>query len=260
MSDLSKISIGIRTFLRDPQLFQAIDGIRCNLPELSIIVADCGEMTEQKDGFYADLEREGHIHIDLPYDSGFGCMSNAIIDALDRDFLLIGSDDFCFSSVEVREGIEKLQEVLDLNPDIDIASGRVNNRSYEFDLIDKGDEVTEVPIKYNVHGPIFPWFIDCDLTVNYSLFRKRVFEKVRWESDIKIGSGEHGAQAIKIKRAGFRTVFVPTVNINEQDVKNSPRYNLYRRRALDPGRLAFDRIGVKKYTMGNGVVDYDAKH
>lgn len=250
------IAIGIRTFLRDEHLYNAIRGIQENLPGAQMIIADCGEHNEEKEGVYADLERAGHKTIQLNFDSGFGAMSNAIVDALDRKYLLIGSDDFCFSPIEVREGIEKLQQVLELCPDVDIASGRVNNRPYEFDLIDKGDEVTEVPIKYNVHGPIFPWFIDCDLTVNYSLFRKRVFEKVRWESDIRIGGGEHGAQAIKIKRANFRTVFVPGVNINEQEVKNSPRYNLYRRRALDPGRLAFDRIGVKKYILGSGIVDF----
>ena len=252
------ISIGVKPFLRDPQLFHTIQSIRTNLPGAQMIICDCGDHSEEKEGIFADLERDGHKTIQLDFDSGFGAMGNAIVDALDRDFLLIGSDDFEFGPVEVREGIEKLQEVLTLNPDIDIASGRVNNRPYEFDLIDEGDKVTEVPVRYNVHDPIFPWYQQADLTVNYFLARKEVFQKVRWDNDVKIGGGEHGSFFVDCKRSGVKTVYVTGVNINEQQVKNSPRYNLYRRRAMDPARPCFDRRGIKKYVMGNGQVDYDA--
>jgi hypothetical protein len=211
-------------------------------------------MTEEKDSYYAELEREGHVHIDLPFDAGFGAMSNAIVDALDRKYLLIGSDDFEFQSVEVQKGIERLQQVLDLCSDVDIASGRVNNRPYEFNLVDEGDVVIEIPVKIDPEV----WYQQVDLTVNYSLIRREVFQKVRWESDVKIGGAEHGAQFVKLKRAGFKTVFVPGVNINESQIRSSARYNMYRRRALDPARPCFDRIGVKKYVLGSGVVDYDA--
>lgn len=250
------IAIGIRTFLRDDHMYNAVQGIRTNLPGAKIIIADCGEMVEQKDGFYADLERGGHKHIDLPFDSGFGAMSNAIVDALDRPYLLVGSDDFDFSPIEVREGIEKLLSVLDLDSDVDIASGRVNNQPYEFDLIEKDGVVTEKLVNSTLRG-ITPWFVECDLTVNYSLIRKGVFRKVRWDDDVKIGGGEHGSFFVDCKRAGFRTVYVPGVNVNEQQVRNSPRYNLYRRRALDLTRPCFQKRGILKYVMGNGVTDYE---
>jgi hypothetical protein len=253
------ISIGIKTFLRDPQLFNAIESIRTNLSGAQMIIVDCGEMTEEKEGIYADLEREGHQTIQLPFDAGFGSMSNAITDAVKRQYLLIGSDDFDFSTQEVRIGIAKLKEVLDLCSDVDIASGRVNNRPYEFDLIDDGDKITEVPVKINWHGPIFPWYVQCDLTVNYGLFRKLVFEKVRWDDDVKIGGAEHGAQFVKLKRAGFKTVFVPNVNINEQKICSSERYKQFRNRANNLERPCFDRIGVRRYILGDGRIDYDKR-
>lgn len=248
------ISIGVKTFLRDEHLFNTIQAVRTNLPGAQMIIADCGEMTEQKDGLYAELTREGHVHIDLPFDAGFGAMSNAIADALQRPYLLVGSDDFDFSTDDAVRGIRRLQDVLDYHAEIDIASGRVNNNPYEFNLIDDGDTVTEVPVLID---PAI-WYQYVDLTVNYSLFRREVFDKVRWESDIKIGGAEHGAQFVKLKRAGFKTVFVNDVNINEQTTPSSPRYRLYRLRAMDLARPCFDRIGVKKYVLGNGVVDYDA--
>lgn len=256
------ISIGIKTFLRDPHLYNTIQAIRENLPGAQMIIADCGEPSEEKDGIFADLEREGHKTIQLDFDAGFGAMSCAIANSLQRSYLLVGSDDFDFSTPEAREGIEKLEFTLLTNSDFNIASGRVNNNPYEFFLKEKDGIITEVDALMDkpnywegvpcglVHGVV-------DLTVNYSLIRKEVFQKVMWDADVKIGGGEHAAFFIDCKRAGFKTVYVNGVNINEQQVRNSPRYNMYRRRAMDPARPCFVRRGIKKYVCGNGVVDYD---
>src|SRR6266478_9107019 len=107
MSTLKDISIGIKTFLRDDKLFHTVASIRRTMPNANMIIADDGEMTEEKDGIYADLEREGHKVIRMPFDSGFGKKSNAITASLARDFLLVGSDDFNFSPPNVKLGIEK---------------------------------------------------------------------------------------------------------------------------------------------------------
>jgi hypothetical protein len=255
-----KISIGIKTFLRDEQLFNTIHAIQDNLSNAKMIIADCGDCTEEKDGVYADLAREGHHTIQLPFDAGFGAMSNAIVDVLDRPYLLIGSDDFDFSTEDVRQGIELLQAVLDDYPYIDIASGRVNNNPYEFELLDEGHTVTEFPLDFiDKHRIQYLRYVKCDLTVNYSLIHEDVFDKVRWDSDVKIGGAEHGAQFIKYKRAGFKTVYVPNVNINEQMIPSSSRYRQFRARANSPERPCFDRIGVRKYILGNGRIDYQEK-
>jgi len=247
------ISIGIKTFLRDSQLFNTIQAIRTNLPGAQMLIADCGDPSEEKDGIYADLERAGHKTIQLDYDAGFGAMSNAIADAAQRPYLLVGSDDFDFSTTDATRGIWRLQDLLNYHSEIDIASGRVNNKPYEFNLNDEGDTITEVPVSVD---PTI-WYQYVDLTVNYSMIRKGVFEKVRWDADVKIGGGEHGAFFIDCKRAGFRTVWVNDVNITEQAVRNSGRYRLYRNRAANPERPCFTRRGIRKYVCGNGQVDYD---
>jgi hypothetical protein len=255
-----KISIGIKTFLRDEQLFNTIHAIQDNLSNAKMIIADCGDHTEEKDGVYADLAREGHHTIQLPFDAGFGAMSNAIADVLDRPYLLIGSDDFDFSTQDVRQGIKLLQEVLDDYPYVDIASGRVNNNPYEFELLDEGHTVTELPLDFiDKHRIQYLRYVKCDLTVNYSLIHEDVFDKVRWDDDVKIGQGEHGAFFVDCKRAGLVTVYVPGANINEQLVRNSARYNEYRNRARSPERACFVKRGIKKYVLGNGIIDYQEK-
>lgn len=255
MSGLYQVAIGIKTFLRDAQLFETIQAIQETMPEVMMIVADCGEMTEEKDGVYADLERQGHKTVVLPFDAGFGAMSNAIVNELIRPYLLIGSDDFDFRPRYVRHGIEQLVEVLDLNDSKSIASGRVNNRPYEFWLHEGGGTVIETPIDpVEPNAPI--WYCECDLTVNYSLIHHRVFESVCWDEDVKIGGGEHGAFFVDCKRAGFHTVYVPGVNIYEQTLPSSDRYKKFRSRARSPERPCFDKRGITEYIMGNGVTDY----
>jgi hypothetical protein len=256
MPDLSKVAIGIKTLLRDEALFVAIQGIRDTMPEAQMIIADDGEMTEEKDGIYADLIREGHKIIVCPFDSGFGYKSNKIAEALDRPYLLIGSDDFDFRPPSVRKGIEKMLDVLE-STDIDIVGGRCG-WPYEFTLEDRGDTVIEHPLRAPI-SPEIPWYIECDLTVNYKLIKKHVFEKVKWIDSVRIGGGEHGFWFLQVKRAGFKVAWVPGAEIQEQKNVNSPRYWQYRSRSSDSARPCFDAIGVRKYVLGNGQIDYEAK-
>lgn len=272
MNDFSRISIGIKTFLRDFKLFRAIDGIRRNLPGAQMIIADDGEHTEEKDGLYAELIREGHKVFILPFDSGFGVKSNRILDSLDREFLLVGSDDFDFAPPSVALGIQKMVDVFDRNWGLRVLSGRVANRgSYEFHLDDQGDVVRELPVhSWDVE---YGQYVPCDLTVNYSLIRRQVFWRpafvrkpsdlgwertnIRFDDEVKIGGGEHGAFFLDLKRAGYKVGWVPGVEISEQTGEDSPRYRDFRNRARVVGRPCFDKRGIKRWVLGNGQVDYN---
>lgn len=256
MVDLSKVSIGVKTFLRDAHLRDAIAGIQANLPSCEIVIADDGypSLSKEKTDLYTQLSRDGHLVSCHPFDSGFGYKSNWIAQHFRRDYLLVASDDFDFHPPEVVRGIEKLVDVLD-HTDTDIASGRVNNWPYEFDLEDLGDKIIEHPTKVP-EGPEVPWFIQCDLTVNYSLMKRRVFEKVGWDDEAKIGQGEHGSFFVDCKRSGFKTVYVPRVSIFTQRLRDPEEYKPYRRRALSPERSCFKKRGIKTYILGNGQVDY----
>jgi hypothetical protein len=256
--DFSRISIGIKTILRDEKLFRAIDGIRRTMPGAQMIIADDGEHTEEKDGLYAELIREGHKVILCPYDSGFGYKSNEIVRVLDREFLLTGSDDFDFSPPSVALGIEKMLGVLDRNQELSVVSGRVNERSYEYFLFENAAgyvfetaPLTDLSLPFEYH--------DVDLTVNYSLVRKEVFQRVHWDNDQKIGNGEHGAWFFDLQRAGLKVGYVPGVNINQQEGLDSDRYRTLRARARNPERSCFVKRGIKKYVLSSGQIDYEEK-
>jgi hypothetical protein len=255
MSDLSEVSIGIKTLLRDAKLFNTISAIQRTMPEAKMIIADDGEMTEEKDGIYADLVKEGHTVIICPFDSGFGYKSNRIADSLDRRYLLIGSDDFDFNPPFVRKGIEMMLDVLKYaEPKVDIASGRVGQHgAYEFDLEDLGDTIIEHRVQ--IPEPP-PWFVRCDLTVNYNLVRAEVLNDVRWDEGIPIGGGEHGALYTDVKRYGYKVAYVPGVYIEEQKGEDSSRYRQMRMRSNNKDRPCFTKRGIRKYILGNGRIDY----
>src|ERR1700684_2170150 len=103
----SKISILIRTFLRDEKLFNCINGIDRTMPEAQMIIVDCGEGSEAKTVIYDGMKSYGHKIVRLPFDSGLGAMSNAGVAVLERPYLLIASDDFDFDE-KAAEGVHQL--------------------------------------------------------------------------------------------------------------------------------------------------------
>ena len=260
-ADLSKVSILLKTFLRDNYLYEAVAGIERVMPEAQIIVVDDGEQNPKKLELYRRLEALGHVIILLVFDSGFGKKSNEGAAACKRPYLLIGSDDFDFNHAYVRQGVEKLVAVLDgAPPMVDVASGRVNGYPYEGWLDEKDGRVVERYIKFNQpkHANGVEYHL-CNLTVNYSLIRSNILGpgKIQWDDDIKIGGGEHGAQFIKLQRAGHLVAYVPGVNIKEQEPKpTDPRYAMFRMRAgQQPDRPALKRLGVNEYVLFSGGVE-----
>jgi len=262
MLNLSDVSILLKTFFRNDKLFNSISAIRKNTPEIHMIIVDDGEQSKGKDEIYADLIREGHTVIVLPFDSGFGRKSNAAtgINALVRPLLLISSDDFNHNPPSFKSGVEKMLEVLNKNPELSIVSGRLANRGqYEFHLLERQPgEIYEQPIQHFL-TQYHDGYIPCDVTVNYSLIRKEVFEKVRFDDEEIIGEGGHGAFFYDVKKVGLKVGWVPGVEISEQTGRDSYRYRQFRARACGPSRKCFEKRNIRRWVLGSGQVDYEAK-
>lgn len=266
--DLSRVTILVKTLLRDQHLYEAVDGIRRNMPEVKILVVDDGDsVLDEKQRWVKSFVEAGGNYVKRPFDSGFGHKSNMAIHYCDTPYLLIASDDFDFMPREARHGIEMLTTVLDNVPDAAIASGRVNGCDYQFYLNDRGTEVYEIPFSRRGPGvgPLYAEGIEyyyVDLTVNYSLIRKSILgfdeKQVHWDDDVKIGGGEHGAFFVDVKRAGHKVVWVPGVEIREQRGKGrDPRYHGMRKRAGSPERPCFVRRGILRY--GDDYISPDYK-
>lgn len=251
---LSNVTVLIKTFLRDGYLVRCIAGIQKTLKEVKIVIVDDGDDSREKVRLRSRLSAIDVYHW-LPKDSGFGAKSNAAIPYYDRPYVLIGSDDFDFDDPTVRKGIERMVTVLDNAPEIGVASGRVNNKPYEM-LLELGPDWAKAKPGYRGSGRLKGVeFQFCDLTVNYSLIRREVFDKVKWDGDVKIGGGEHGAFFIDVKRAGWKVAVVSGVSIKELPDNNSWRHRDYlamRARARHPGRPCYIRRGINHFITSSG--------
>lgn len=255
---LSKVSVMVKTFLRDGYLLACLQGLERNFRDCKYVIVDDGWSTPEKVFKYAELNAMGHSCTVMPFDSGFGAKANRAIEYCDRPYVLIGSDDFDFSDPRVRPGINKMTQVLDHNPSIGVVSGRVDGRPYEFCWAEEPGQLREVRHFYgtaNMHDVVFH---SCDLTVNYSLVRREVFDVVRWDEDVKIGGGEHAAFFLDVKRAGWRVAVVDGAVIYQ--FKHNPTwqhktYGEMRGRARTSGRPCLKRRGVDRYILANGVTE-----
>lgn len=254
---LAKVEVMIKTFCRDGYLYACLNGLRNKFPDMRINLVDDGYEDHQKISIYADLRYAGHSCNWLPYDSGFGAKANEALRHIQRDYVLIGSDDFDFGNPKVRPGVEAMVKVLDNCPEIGVVSGRVDMRAYESCLEREGPIVRELK-KFHGSGEVdgVKYHL-CDLTVNYSLVRREVFEKVRWDGgDVKIGGGEHGAFFLDVKEAGWKVAVVPDAMIFQMNF--NPRwmtkdYGYNRSRARAAGRPCLRKRGVERWILTNGV-------
>lgn len=257
-SHLSKVCIVIKTFLRDGYLLRTIEGIRKNLPECKIVIVDDGYSSKAKVTLFSQLRQEGHACEVMPFDSGFGAKANEAVRFCDRPFVLIGSDDFAFGQAHVRADVIRMVETLE-QTDLDLVSGRVNNNNYESVLTELDGEVWERKGYRTEESCAAGKFNRCDLTVNYSMIRRTLLNKVGWDGDVKIGGGEHGMFFLDIQRAGGKVAYLPGVNIEEMP-HNIPGWQMstypdFRGRAKQPGRICAKRRGISKYHLTCGTVE-----
>lgn len=260
---LNRVAVMIKTFMRDGYLFACLDGLERTMPDAKIIVVDDGHEHPDKIKRYAALRKQGHAAQWMPFDSGFGAKANMAILACDKEYILIGSDDFDFSQPGVREGVERMVKVLDATPSLALVSGRVDNRPYEF-VWDVTPGCLREQRRTHGSGEVDGIkFHMVDLTVNYSLIRRKVFEpahgSIRWDGgDVKIGGGEHSAFFIDLQRTYWGVAYVEGANINQ--FKSNPHwqekdYPAMRARARVPGRPCLKARGVDKYILADGTVE-----
>jgi len=266
---LSRVSILIKTFLRDGYLLKCLDGLEENFPDCKLVIVDDGRESRTKITKYAELRRKKHACIWLPFDSGFGEKANAGIPHCNREYVLVGSDDFDFSDPNVRKGVEDMQKVLDAVPSLGLVSGRVDNNPYEFCWEPGVRSLREVP-GYHCTGHVngTTYFL-CDLTVNYSLIRRKLFAAdyggIKWDGgDVKIGGGEHSAFFIDLQRSYWGVGYVQGANINqlkpsqlpdEYRAQNAREYPEMRARARTAGRPCLKARGIDRYILGDGTVE-----
>lgn len=239
MSKLFDISVIIPTMLRPGYLRETLRSLSLNLPEAEVIVVCDDPITKKTDFKYWSQ------WLDIPIDAGLPCKRNFGVSAANNDFILMGSDDFDFTTVGCRPGVRNMLQTLDDWPNVDVVCGTYAGRHYERKLEYKaGEYIKETPVPGA--GPK-----RIDLGANWFLARTQVCREVDWDVALGPIGGEHADWFLRLKNEGKVVVWIPDAPIepfsSELGLEQSPDYAKLRNRAFDGHKIFLTKWGVKKY-------------
>ena len=239
----------IKTLNRKDSLEKLLFSIAKYYPEAKIVVADDGKKFDAS--YYKDLWKrllEAGLHkkpvaYSLPYDSGLSFGRNFLIGNTYSDYILMLDDDFVFTE---RTSIKKLKSLIDSDNNIGAVGGcmQENGIDVHFEhLLEKSGNILfhrNDGDNWKDYGRIKYKFTDCVL--NFVLFRRKVFETMSWDNDIKI-QGEHTDFYLRLKDTDWKVVYCPEVKIDHCPNAGDEEYLKMRK------RLEFLKIFMKKHEL-----------
>ncbi|MCX6785936.1 MAG: glycosyltransferase [Candidatus Komeilibacteria bacterium] len=230
---MAEVDFLITTFDRYPQLEKLLFSIREFYPMARIFIAD------QSKKFYASYYRALWKKLDfknkptaynLPYDCGLSYARNFLLNKTSAPYILLLEDDFVFTD---KTNINKMMTILEMNPTIGALGGEVLENGYpvrfchywkqEGDIlyhVDDGDQWDYCDhIKYKKTGAV----------MNFTLFRRQLFNDVRWDEKIKI-EGEHTDFYWRLSQTYWQVAFTPESAVDHNKIGNTADYKVLRKR------------------------------
>ncbi|KAL3987648.1 hypothetical protein ACER0C_014763 [Sarotherodon galilaeus] len=127
----SQVTIITKTFLRYKQLGVLLDSIRKFYSDIKVIIADDSLEPQSVTG-------ENIEHYIMPPAQGWFAGRNLAVSQVTTKYFLWVDDDFLFSE---KTKIEKLVEVMEANPELDVVGGSVQGNRFYFSIVyEEGDE------------------------------------------------------------------------------------------------------------------------
>uniref|UniRef100_A0A3P8Q6U8 Glycosyltransferase 2-like domain-containing protein n=1 Tax=Astatotilapia calliptera TaxID=8154 RepID=A0A3P8Q6U8_ASTCA len=224
----SQVTIVTKTFLRYKQLRVLLDSIRKFYSNIKVIIADDSLEPESITG-------ENIQHYIMPPAQGWFAGRNLAVSQVTTKYFLWVDDDFLFSE---KTKIEKLVEVMEAVPELDMVGGSVQGNKFHFSILyEEGDE-NEGGCLYRKSGGKFhslPSYPQCHLAsgvVNFFLARTDAMQRVRFDPKLqRVAHSEFfmdGLGSLMVASCG-------DVTIDHQpktDGNRNPTYNKFR----SPGR------------------------
>jgi GT2 family glycosyltransferase len=190
------IAIGIKTFMRTPLLYKTLAAIEQNVKlPYRLYIADDGPVDDEKRWRYQRLKNNGHVVIELPFNSGISVGRNAIVRAATEPFVLIQDDDIAPADAEC---IPRMMAVLDAAPGIGVVSGLIKGEAGEYfasESYAKGltldlapPLLIRTPATRHVErvGENGPLYVLADQVPNFFVARREALAAVKWDDQIRV--------------------------------------------------------------------------
>lgn len=248
--DTSQVTLVFVTIGRDKAAIDFVRSVRRLFPKLRILVADQNGPTERMEQFYT---RQRVRMLWLPWDCGLSFARNRAVEQVTTDYILLADDDFIFTQETM---LSDAVQILESLPEIGFLGGSVIDviqnehgdqerrfRKWEKHLIlmEEASTLISMPIDHlplQVREAAQKKVYLCDMTSNWGIFRRQVFDSHRWDESIKI-NGEHEDFFLGMKvHTNWKVAYYPGLICDHQQVRN-PKYGGLRYR-LD-GRTALGK-------------------
>jgi len=234
----SKLAICIKTFMREQTFFKALDSIGENVKmSYCLYIADDGEVSDEKEYRYQQLERRGHKVFRLPFNVGLSSGRNKIVKATEEDYVLIMDDD-----IAIRDGsiLNKMKGILDHDDQIGIVAGVLHQEmsgdpfgsvrySQGLDLRIQNGILYRDGSPRELHKGNGSLFHYTEQTVNFFMAKREVFNDILWDDRIKI-EYEHMDFFLRLKDTDWKVAIcseAKAVHLHSPLVNYE--YNRYRR-------------------------------
>ncbi|XP_005946019.1 beta-1,4 N-acetylgalactosaminyltransferase 2 [Haplochromis burtoni] len=177
----SQVTITTKTFLRYRELKVLLDSIRKFYNNIKVIIADDSLEPEP-------IHRENMLHYIMPPAQGWFAGRNLAVSQVTTKYFLWVDDDFVFTE---KTKIEKLVEVMEANPELDVVGGAVEENQFYFTLIYEEGKENEGGCLYRKSQGKFhslPGYPQCFLTngvVNFFLARTDAVQKVGFDPKLQ---------------------------------------------------------------------------
>ena len=251
--EIKKVDFLIKTFERPECLEKLLFSIAKFYPDARTYIADDSKRFDKQKylHLYAKLLEVGlknkPVAFNLGYDVGLSRARNFLVENTYGAYKLLLDDDFIFTK---DTDVIKFVETLDNNPDIGVVGGALRQegkiRHYEGFLEHSGGTLRYKALKAN--EPLNY----CDIIFNFALFRKEVFEIIKWDDDIKI-QGEHTDFFLRLKELQTWIVaYLPEVVVDHEQIFNED-YKIMRARTQFLHKL-FTKHSLDTLINFNGVI------
>ena len=224
---MKDVTAAIKTFMRDDYLFDCVKSLRALYPDMPISVADDGDPSDEKEAKLRDMGVSKYLR--LPYDVGVCAGRNALADACETQYLLIGDDDFLYTPDTHVENLRGLMGA------VDIAAGGVivDGATYRYEdnfIIDPSGSYGLGPVgfpPYRAHNGIR--YGRCDLVLLFFVAHAETVRRIRFD-EVLSPCYEHEDFFMRAKQQNVKVAYCPDTLVlhKKQGYANSQEYNSHR--------------------------------
>lgn len=232
----SKIGVGIVTFLRDDCLFRLVDSLRKYYPELRLYIVDQGRETSQKNVFYTQLIKEGHVVKYITFDAGILRAKKFLKEIIEEPYILFLEDDL---EVTKSTNIYPFLTILERDKSVGVVGGRRfsprrnKEELYNYFFLEADRRLIYVPVDYYLNLGILKWkevsnirYIYTDIVEAFALWRKEIPSEI---FDENIKTLDHSFLFFNLKKkTKWKVAYTPEPIILHHHERTNQEYLKYR--------------------------------